>query len=294
MPNQVILALDGSTKDERALAVAAAVSEFSGAALHLVRVIEAPSERLSAQSGVLGLEEGVVTGRNEVERQLAAAAARLARDAQHDATWAVLEGNNVAHELVRYSSECDALIVAMATRAPGAAGRALRGSVADHVMRECLSPVLLVPPGTEYMAGKRLHFTRVLVPLDGSALAARALDYLLRLPRAAELEYALVEVVPRHEDRPAALERLEEAARRVRAAGARTVEYDAGVGAEPAPVIVGAVREALVDIVAMSSRGASGLRRLILGSVAEGVVRGCEVPVLLLTPACLYRSATTE
>jgi len=37
----------------------------------------------------------------------------------------------------------------------------------------------------------------------------------------------------------------------------------------------------------MSTRGEGGLRRLILGSVAEGVVRAGEVPVLLLTPAML-------
>ena len=88
-------------------------------------------------------------------------------------------------------------------------------------------------------------------------------------------------------ERPAALRRLEEAARRVRVAGAKIVDSDVGVGSGPAPVIAAAVRETLVDVIAMSSRGASGVRRLVLGSVAEGVIRACEVPVLLLTPASL-------
>jgi nucleotide-binding universal stress UspA family protein len=127
----------------------------------------------------------------------------------------------------------------------------------------------------------------VLVPLDGSALSARALDYLLRLPSAAALEYALLEVVARNADRPAAVRRLEDAARRVQNAGAQVVDSDGGVGGEPAPIIAAAVRETLADVVAMSSRGASGVRRFVLGSVAEGVIRSCEVPVLLLTPASL-------
>lgn len=108
MPNQVILALDGSTKDERALAVAAAIAEITGATLHLVRVIDPPSERLTAQSEALGLEERVVTGRIEVERQLAKVAARTAMIVKHHVTWVVLEGNNVAHELVTYAAECAA------------------------------------------------------------------------------------------------------------------------------------------------------------------------------------------
>jgi nucleotide-binding universal stress UspA family protein len=287
MADQVILALDGSAKDERALAVAEAVSELTGAALHLVRVIGTPGKKLSAESEVLGVEEARVTGRREVELELTGAAARVTNDTQGDVTWGVIEGSNVAEELVRCAAERDALLVVMATRAAGTAGRALRGSVADQVMRECPRPVMLVPPGTEYAAGKRLRFARVLVPLDGSPLASRALDYVLRLPRAAQLEYALLEVVRGDDARPGAAERVEEAARRVRSAGARIVDSDVAVASEPAPVIVEAVREALVDLIAMSSRGAGGLRRLVLGSVAQGVIRACEVPVLLLTPASL-------
>lgn len=56
---------------------------------------------------------------------------------------------------------------------------------------------------------------------------------------------------------------------------------------DPAAVIVSAVREALVDTIVMSTRGAGGLGRLILGSVAEQVVRQSEVPVMLLTPRVL-------
>jgi nucleotide-binding universal stress UspA family protein len=56
---------------------------------------------------------------------------------------------------------------------------------------------------------------------------------------------------------------------------------------EPAEAIAATVREALVELIAMSTRGAGGLRRFVLGSVAEGVVRASEVPVMLLTPTDL-------
>ena len=54
--------------------------------------------------------------------------------------------------------------------------------------------------------------------------------------------------------------------------------------AEPAVAITRAVSEELVDFIAMSTHGSSGLKRFVLGSVAEKVVRESIVPVLLVTP----------
>jgi nucleotide-binding universal stress UspA family protein len=129
----------------------------------------------------------------------------------------------------------------------------------------------------------------VLVPLDGSALAARSLDFLLALPRADELEYVLLEVVPpgAERERAEAERRLAAAADRARSRGAKTVEVAVLEADDPAGAIVAAVREALVELIAMSTRGAGGLRRIALGSVAEGVVRASEIPVMLLTPTDL-------
>jgi nucleotide-binding universal stress UspA family protein len=181
-------------------------------------------------------------------------------------------------------------MVVMATRAPGAVDRVLHDSIADEVMRDGACPVVLVPPGTDYMRDKDVQLGRVLVPLDGSALAERALEFLLALPAARQLELALVTVLPPGADRHPALDRLAAVAKRLRDAGARAVEYDVCESADPADAVLAAVRETLVDMIAMSSRGNGGIRRLVLGSVAEGVVRGSEVPVLLLTPRSLAPS----
>jgi nucleotide-binding universal stress UspA family protein len=51
--------------------------------------------------------------------------------------------------------------------------------------------------------------------------------------------------------------------------------------------IVTAAREKLVDAILMSTRGAGGLGRLMLGSVSEQVVRHSDLPVMLLTPRVL-------
>jgi nucleotide-binding universal stress UspA family protein len=50
----------------------------------------------------------------------------------------------------------------------------------------------------------------------------------------------------------------------------------------PAEAIIEAARVRAIDLIVMSSHGRSGLGRLVLGSVAETVLRGTTVPILLL------------
>jgi nucleotide-binding universal stress UspA family protein len=288
MAKPVMVSLDGSEKDARALAVGAALAELAGTGLHLVRVFDTPVEGLSVRAGALGAVGAAGELRDDLRRALAGTADDLVASTGHPVTSEILDGADVPGVLMRAAAERDARVVVMGTRAAGAAGRALRGSVADRVMRESPRPVVLVPPGADRLRDKRIRIGRVLVPLDGSALAAGAVDYLLALPRADRLEYVLVEVVPPRSDGPArarAEQRLEAAAERVRARGAAAVEIAVLEARDPAAAIVGSVREALVDLIAMSTRGEGGLRRMVLGSVAEGVVRSSEVPVMLLTPS---------
>jgi universal stress protein E len=151
------------------------------------------------------------------------------------------------------------------------------------------------------------------VPLDGSAFALSAIDQLLELRGGSKLEYVLLEVVTSGfvdvapsglaamadvaaipeayrglpdiaQARALAEERLNGAAERLRAQGAKSVRVRVVEDRDPAAAINRAVRHELVDFVAMSTRGASGLKRVVLGSVAESVVRDSIVPVLLVTP----------
>ena len=163
----------------------------------------------------------------------------------------------------------------------------------------------------------------IMVPLDGSEKDARALAIALALADLADAELRLVHVlegIERSDDtnsaRRVAGARLAASADRasIDASCAVTfavleghhvveeivthaadnltsrqaaVEVQVAEGTDPAAAIVAAIREYLVELIAMSTRGTGGLRRLVLGSVAERVVRASEVPVLLLTPATL-------
>lgn len=140
-----------------------------------------------------------------------------------------------------------------------------------------------------------MKIKKLLVPLDGSSLAEAALDkavemvkesgatmVLLRAAEATTLPgadptEAQVEVVREAEDYLGAV------AARVRKQGLERVETSVWYG-KPAAAIVEAAQFGRVDMIVMSSHGRSGLGRLILGSVAESVIRGTHTPVLLLRP----------
>jgi nucleotide-binding universal stress UspA family protein len=287
----VIASVDGSDKAARAIAVAAALAKFLDADLCVLRVMDVPSNRLLAHAKAIGLDHSAVTGLREVEAQLADAVAGVRVGPGHRITVDVLEARDVADAIIEQAAHRDAHALVIATRAPGAVGRALTGSVGDRVMRESPRPVVLVPPRADSLGGKNVQIARVLVPQDSSSLAFRCLEFLIDLPNARDLEYVLLEVVATESARPLADATLAASAAWLRSRGAKSVEVLVGVSTDPAAAIIGAVREVLPDFIAMSTRGASGLGRLFLGSVASGVVRRSELPVLLLTPRMLHAAA---
>ena len=73
---------------------------------------------------------------------------------------------------------------------------------------------------------------------------------------------------------------LEEVSARLRAEG---LSVDAVLAAgEPADEIAAAAEREGCDLIAMATHGRTGLARLLLGSVAEAVLRQSEIPVVLV------------
>ncbi len=295
----ILLTVDGSDKDERAIAVAAALAELADATVRVVRVFDSPTNALPARTARLGAVDTTRSVRADVVESVRRSAEQLGAIVPGTISWDVIDGLDVATTLLEDLEMHAATLVVMATRAAGAVDRAIQGSVADRLARESPRPVVLVPPRADYMSGKHVVLRRVLVPLDGSSAALRVIPTLLELARAEALELVLLQVVapgrtpPVGDEVPSgsewtdagpvvAQQRLGTVAERLRAGGSQ-VEVRVIESADVGPVIVDAIRSDLVELIAMSTRGASGLRRLVLGSVAEHVVRHCEVPVLLVT-----------
>jgi universal stress protein A len=142
-------------------------------------------------------------------------------------------------------------------------------------------------------------FRRILVPHDFSASAARALGVAAALARAHRGRLHVLHVitpfqpvtgipemtgfVPDRELLAGARQALTDAvARTVRGRGAPPVTLSVVLG-DPYRRIVEAARRA--DVIVMATAGRTGLSHLLMGSVAEKVVRHAPVPVLTVRPA---------
>lgn len=143
-------------------------------------------------------------------------------------------------------------------------------------------------------------YQRILVPVDGSATAERALREAIKLASGnakLRLVYVVEEVYPLDAEGYALVDyaALQDA---VRKTGERTLAQAAeaarrsGIAAETgllevpgervAGVIDGEAMNWRADLIVIGTHGRSGLNRLLLGSVAEDVVRVASVPVLLV------------
>jgi nucleotide-binding universal stress UspA family protein len=144
-------------------------------------------------------------------------------------------------------------------------------------------------------------FGKILVPLDGSQLAERALKPALALARSAKGEVYLLQVtqpqemlVPHHGGGYAffwpdqSQERAADDARNYLETVLDTY-VDPAVAifplleqGDPASMIVDIAHNEDVDLVVMSSHGYTGFSRWLLGSTAEKVVRSSDCPVLIV------------
>jgi len=143
-------------------------------------------------------------------------------------------------------------------------------------------------------------YQRILVPIDGSATSGRALQEAIKVATGKarlRLVYVIEETYPLDAesiafiDYAALQEALRKTGERALAQAAEKV-HKSGVTAETALLEAKGERAAKVidgealnwpaDLIVIGTHGRSGLSRLLLGSVAEGVVRGASVPVLLV------------
>ena len=131
-------------------------------------------------------------------------------------------------------------------------------------------------------------FKTILVPLDGSELASRALPYAEYLARAVNGSLILLHAsTGRALDRAPNAEidtildqewRAEQLTQAGVTASARAVEGDAG------PSIVQAVADLNADLIVMSTHGRGGVGRVVYGSTADYLLHHVSAPILVLPP----------
>jgi nucleotide-binding universal stress UspA family protein len=288
MVRHILVPHDGSEQSDDALVYT--LETFPDATVTVFRSVEPFAEYTGAGGYAANYSEEVV---ENVRESLSDTITALIDDAQidrdpDDVEREVSYGRPI-HEILEYVDENDVDQIVMGSHGRDGAARLLLGSVAETVVRRSPVPVTVV-------RADGAAVDSVLVPYDASSQSRRALEHALaQFPDASVtalyVVHPTVEQLESGDESDEAsvwnegfeehIEQTLDSASSIAADHDRVIETES-TGGKPSQSIVEYVEEHDSDHVVMGSSGRDGLARLLLGSVAETVVRRSPVSVTVV------------
>lgn len=194
-----------------------------------------------------------------------------------------------------------AMLIIMATHGYSGLRRWTVGSVTDKVVRHTRIPVFIVRSSKE-IPTHPLALKRIMVPLDGSAFARKALPFAIDLATQAQAELLLLHaLIPTSEIYPGIsllgphmreqasvlANEQEKAAQMLRTLADELRPSNIAISmvmhvGYPAEVIVEEATHRHADVIVMATHGYSGLQRCALGSIADKVFHATTTPLVLI------------
>lgn len=303
MFHSLLVPLDGSEFSERSLPFAQAIARTASASLHLVQVAApaVPAHFISSSAFEyqgLDLEGYAQRHRTEAQQYLESVAKRL--DDHGISVSAELVEGNIADKLAWYAGHVDADLIVMTTHGRTGVSKVWLGSVADALVRHTSVPVFLMHPEDPYGVPEEVgSIDNILVPLDGSPLAEAVLKPATAMAEATGARLTLTHMVSSHavlgaqlfpllpDDIVIVREKAEEyltgVAEGLRAKGL-TVETHLEEHEAPATAIAEVAKKVDAKLIALATHGYGGLKKALLGSVADKVLRASALPLLVVRP----------
>jgi nucleotide-binding universal stress UspA family protein len=277
MFRQVLVPLDGSARAAAVLPWAVLLARLTAAEVVLLRVVPLGQARAAeeARATMAAVAAEVLAGEVPIRPEVV--------------------GGQPAERILAAARAAD--LIAMATHGRTGFGRWLLGSVADAVVRGTDRPVLLVTSAVPPPARPTLR--RLAVALDGSARAAGALPLGSALARRTGASLILAGSWPWQARMPSSYTRattvmrlaawwdrpirrvLDHVAAGLRGAGL-AVLIDLRQG-EPAAAVLAVAADHQADLIVVAVPTATGLSDGRVGAVAEAVLRGARVPMIVVT-----------
>lgn len=281
----ILFPTDFSDRADDVMQHAAFAARVYGADLHILHVHES--------SSASDVDEAEFQARLDAHaRQLRDAGGEVAVNV----VTVVRNGEAPAPEIIDYATEEGIDLIVIGTHGRRGVRRMFMGSVAEEVLRSAPCPVLTVRHDDAPLPQPRPP-RRVLVPIDFSEFGIASLRAAKRFvddggevvlvhaveefvpPGVYGLEYPSYHDLRADIDQHARREMEEMARSELGDAVRYRIELQTGY----APVaIVEFADEIDADLVVMSTHGRSGIERMLLGSVAERVVRTSDRPVLIV------------
>ncbi len=296
---RILAPTDFSEDAERAWPYVTKLARDFGAELHLLHVASPPPQ--------LHTEEFVYERRDLAEKRRAEAQAFLERLVESAEELGVisqwhLRTGFAPDEILGYARQDAIDLIVMASHGRTGLAHALLGSVAETVVRRAPCPVFIV----RHPAAERrpVMLQRILVSLDGSALAEAVLPHVVELGKPYRATILLLRVAEARAF--AGMDPVEAQVRTIAVGEAYLAEVERSLAASGLPVecavrygaaadeIADHARGRAADLIAMSTHGRTGLRRAALGSVAETVLRTSRIPVFLLPMTALAKVGAVQ
>lgn len=302
MYTRILIPLDGSKTAEKVLPYARYLAATLKLPVELLEVIDVAeiARRISPEKShfINTVLENVI---RSSEQYLSGVASTFPKA---DVKCTVEKG--WAEEVIIEKAAADkGTLISMATHGRSGINRWLLGSVAEKVLRGATSPLLLVRASEDAKTEGEAPLSSVIVPLDGSELAEQGLSAVAELAKQLQLEVVLFRAytiplsalaldpegyyVVNDEElisvmRDEAVAYLEKKTEATKKLGVEKVRYIAKYGIA-ADEIISLGRETPDNLIAMCTHGRSGVKRWVLGSVTETVVRHSGDPVLVIRAA---------
>jgi len=212
-----------------------------------------------------------------------------------------VEKGSAEETIIGKAEADDGTLIAMATHGRSGLNRFLLGSVAEKVLRGSANPLLLVRATEAAPTTGEAAFKSIIVPLDGSELAESVLPVVATMAKQLDLEVVLFRAyhipysayaaddggyVVNYAElidgvREEATEYLNKKVGEMKNLGVAKVAAVTNEGYS-GDEIIALGRKTPDAVIAMCSHGRSGIKRWVLGSVTENVVRHSDDPVLVL------------
>ncbi|MFH1142066.1 MAG: universal stress protein [Chloroflexota bacterium] len=307
MTSRILIPLDGSPMAEEVLLYVKQLAAGLKLQPTLLRVIEPTPEEIRSRMGGKAPSPIPEVARKEAEQYLEKISTYLGKSVPSPR--AVVVDGDPAVEIIAEAEKSPLAIVAMSTHGRSGLARWLIGSVAEKVLLYSSNPLLLVHPKPRSPIATEPKLTTLLVPLDGSTVAEQVLPHVVELGKGLGISVVLVRVtwsladyyshldttdaygaVP-HVDYTQiakevdddAMNYLKVCSAKLSQQGVRKVSEHLAHG-DPAAAIVSLADETPNSLIAMTTRGRTGLARTLLGSVADRVVRHSGEPVFIVRP----------
>jgi nucleotide-binding universal stress UspA family protein len=295
MYRQILIPLDGSSVSEQVLPYARSLARKLHLPVELLAVVDVVGLTASLNPEDKNADSLIT----HTWRSSEAFLERIGKTFNGVSVTCTVDKGRPGEVVIEKAAADTGTLIAMATHGRSGIDRWLLGSVAEKVLRGTKNPLLLVRAANGGQCAGEAVLKSVILPLDGSALAEKALPHAIVLVKAIDLElrllraYTLMQIISTYDDyipdwnkleamsKQEAVRYLDQKAGELKENGLANVSAIALEG-EPAAQIIDLAKQTANSLVVICSHGRSGVERWVLGSVAERVARHCAGPVLLI------------